>query len=105
MPIAKLLAGRAFDPETTSLLGAAFDKAWQSVKISGSPLADERHAASTREILAKRILTAGHQGEREINRLIEEALTFLTATNEGSAQDADRRILRSPALDHCPIKS
>ncbi len=100
-----VLTGRAFDPETTSLLGAAFDEAWQTVKTSGSPLADERHAASTREILAKRILVAGHQGERDINLLIEEALTFLTATNEGSAQHADRRVLSSAALSRCPIKS
>ena len=32
MPMAKLLSSRAFDPETTSLLGAAFDKAWQTVQ-------------------------------------------------------------------------
>jgi hypothetical protein len=34
MPMAKLLTSRAFDPETTSLLGAAFDKAWQTVQTS-----------------------------------------------------------------------
>jgi hypothetical protein len=56
MPMAKLLTSRAFDPETTSLLGAAFDKAWQTVQTSGSPLAAEKHAAATREILAKKIL-------------------------------------------------
>ena len=32
MPMAKLLSSRAFDPETTSLLGSAFDKAWQTVQ-------------------------------------------------------------------------
>src|SRR6188508_2766142 len=56
MPMAKLLTSRAFDPETTSLLGAAFDRAWQTVQTSGSPLAAEKHAAATREILAKKIL-------------------------------------------------
>jgi hypothetical protein len=65
MPMAKLLTSRAFDPETTSLLGAAFDKAWQTVQTSGSPLAEEKRAAATREILAKKILAAGHRGERD----------------------------------------
>ena len=64
MPMAKLLSSRAFDPETTSVLGAAFDKAWQTVQTSGSPLADEKHAAATREILAKNILAAGHRGRQ-----------------------------------------
>jgi hypothetical protein len=62
MPMAKLLTSRAFDPETTSLLGAAFDKAWQTVQTSGSPLAEEKRAAATREILAKKILAAGSSG-------------------------------------------
>jgi hypothetical protein len=88
MPMAKLLTNRAFDPETTSLLGAAFDRAWDTVKISGSPLADEEHAASTRKILAKRILAAGHRGEREINRLVEEALAHLTTPNGSGAKSA-----------------
>ena len=73
MPMAKLLSRRAFDPETTSLLGAAFDKAWQTVRTSG---ADEKHAAATREILAKNILAAGHRGDRDIDQLVEEALAL-----------------------------
>jgi hypothetical protein len=71
MPMAKLLTSRAFDPETTSLLGAAFDKAWQTVQTSGSPLADEKHTAATREILAKNILAAGDRGERDMKRLVD----------------------------------
>jgi hypothetical protein len=86
MPMAKLLSSRAFDPETTSLLGAAFDKAWQAVQTSGSPLADEKHAAATREILAKNILAAGHRGDRDINQLVEEALALLIISNDTSAR-------------------
>jgi len=86
MPMAKLLSSRAFDPETTSLLGAAFDKAWQTVQTSGSPLADEKHAAATREILAKNILAAGHRGDRDINQLVEEALALLIISNDTSAR-------------------
>jgi len=86
MPMAKLLSSRAFDPETTSLLGAAFDKAWQTVQTSGSPLAAEKHAAATREILAKKILAAGHRGERNMNRLVEEALALLIICKDTSAR-------------------
>ena len=86
MPMAKLLSSRAFDPETTSLLGAAFDKAWQTVQTSGSPLADEKHAAATREILAKNILAAGHRGDRDIDQLVEEALALLIISNDTSAR-------------------
>ena len=86
MPMAKLLTSRAFDPETTSLLGAAFDKAWQTVQTSGSPLAAEKHAAATREILAKKILAAGHRGERNMNRLVEEALALLIICKDTSAR-------------------
>jgi hypothetical protein len=82
------MASRAFDPETTSLLGAAFDKAWQTVQTSGSLLADEKHAAATRELLAKNILAAGHRGDRDINQLVEEALALLINT---SARGADMR--------------
>ena len=86
MPMAKLLSSSAFDPETTSLLGAAFDKAWQTVQTSGSPLADAKHAAATREILAKNILAAGHRGDRDINQLVEEALALLIISNDTSAR-------------------
>jgi hypothetical protein len=86
MPMAKLLTSRAFDPETTSLLGAAFDKAWQTVQTSGSPLSEEKRAAATREILAKKILAAGHRGERDVNRLVEEALALLIICKNTSAR-------------------
>jgi hypothetical protein len=88
MPMAKLLTSRAFDPETTSSLGAAFDKAWQTVQTSGSPLADEKHAAATRELLAKNILAACHRDDRDIKQLVEEALALLINT---STRGADMR--------------
>jgi hypothetical protein len=75
----KLLANGAFDPETTNLLGAAFEGAWQALRVAGSPLADETHAASTREILAKTIIARAQQGERDSQRLVEGALTSLAA--------------------------
>jgi hypothetical protein len=59
MPIASLLANTAFDPETVALLSSAFDTAWDTLQKSGSPLAADGKAASTRELLAKRETSSG----------------------------------------------
>ena len=77
MPMNLLLANKAFDSETTQLLGSAFDAAWETVKASNGPLLDERHVASMRELLAKFIIATVEQGERDLNRLIEKALLRL----------------------------
>ena len=77
MPMSLLLANKAFDTETTQLLGSAFDAAWETVKASNGPLLDERHVASMRELLAKFIIATLEQGERDPNRLIEKALLRL----------------------------
>jgi len=76
-PMNLLLADKAFDAETTQLLGSAFDAAWETVKASNGPLLDERHLASMRELLAKFIIATAEQGERDPNRLIEKALLRL----------------------------
>jgi hypothetical protein len=78
MPIVPLLASAgSFDPEATKILTAAFDTAWQMLKTSGNVLAAEYRAASTRELLAKRIIEMGSQGERNPRRLAEDALAHL----------------------------
>ena len=77
MPIASLLGNAAFDPDTVKLLASAFDTAWNTVKKSGSPLAEDGQAASTRELLAKRIIEMGHKGERDGRRLVDDALAHL----------------------------
>jgi hypothetical protein len=77
MPIASLLADAAFDPDTIELLASAFETAWNAVKKSGSPLAAEDQAASTRELLAKRIIEMGHKGERDRRCLVDDALAHL----------------------------
>jgi hypothetical protein len=76
-PINLLLANKAFDAETTQLLGSAFDAAWATATASNGPLRDERHVASMRELLAKFIIATAEQGERDPNRLIEKALLRL----------------------------
>jgi hypothetical protein len=78
MPIVQLLTSAGFfDPATTKILTAAFDTAWQMLKTSGSVLAADFRAASTRELLAKRIIETGSQGERNAIRLAEDALAHL----------------------------
>ena len=76
MPM-NLVLDKAFDNETTQLLGSAFDAAWETAKASNGSLLDERHVASMRELLAKFIIATAGQGERDPNRLIEKALLRL----------------------------
>jgi hypothetical protein len=78
MPIVRLLTSAGFfDPEATKILTAAYDTAWQMLRTSGNVLAADFRAASTRELLAKRIIETGSQGERNPLRLADDALAFL----------------------------
>ena len=71
------LVPRSFDPEATPLLIAAFERAWETILRSGSPLAGADHAASTRESLAKFIIERVQAGERDLKNLISDALAHL----------------------------
>ena len=77
MPIDDLLRKADFGPQWTKLLTAAFDKAWEKFKSSGSPLADDPCAASTRALLAKRMIEMTQNGERNVNRLVDDGVTYL----------------------------
>jgi hypothetical protein len=78
MPIVPLLTSAGFfDPEATKILTGAFDTAWQTLKTSGSVLAADYRAASTRELLAKRIVETARHGERDPIRLVDDALAHL----------------------------
>ena len=74
MPMDSPLASKAFDAETTSLLGSTFDAAWERVETSDSPPTDKERVPSMRGLLAKFIIGMVEQGERNPNRLIEIAL-------------------------------
>jgi hypothetical protein len=67
----------AFDTETTHLLCAAFDAAWETVLASGTPLDDARQTAAARELLAKHIIEMVRRGERDPQQLVENALRLL----------------------------
>jgi hypothetical protein len=77
MSILPFLARTSFDPDMTAVLTSAFDTAWSRVKSSGSTLAASDTAAATRELLAKTIIAAAQAGERNENRLVENALASL----------------------------
>jgi hypothetical protein len=84
MGMVALFSNAAFDSETTELLGAAFEAAWEKLKTSGSTLAEGSEAAVTRELLAKRIIEMAKRGERNRNRLVESALDHLAKSRAGS---------------------
>lgn len=77
MPIVRLVREAGFKPEDTRILTQAFDEAWDKFKASGSPLAEDACAPSTRALLAKRIVEKAQEGERRLDRLVEDALNYL----------------------------
>jgi hypothetical protein len=77
MPIVPFLANAGFDAETTLLLGSAFDAAWQTAKTAGGGRTDDMRAAAIRDVLARRIIEMGRRGERNRDRLVEDALAHL----------------------------
>jgi hypothetical protein len=60
----RLIQGASFGPETTRLLGLAYERACEGV------VAD----VLVREALAKRIIEAANRGERDVEKLIEYGL-------------------------------
>jgi hypothetical protein len=60
----------AFDPEATESMGLAFEKACRSV-------GNGKQAPLVREVIAKRIIDAASDGERDPDRLCERALAGL----------------------------
>jgi hypothetical protein len=69
----------AFDAETTRLLGAVFDAAWENVLASWAPIS-ARDAAAIRESLAKQIIEMVSSGERDFHRLVREAVRCARAS-------------------------
>ena len=68
--VVALFERTAFDPETISVLEAAYEKARRSLHDKGQP-------ALVQEIIAQRIIAAAQTGERNPEKLCETALTAL----------------------------
>ena len=77
-----------FNAEEIGILTAAFDKAWQLMEGSGAKFESAGHAENVREVLAKHIIEAAKQGERNPQRLIEAALVGLHQTLQIAARQA-----------------
>jgi hypothetical protein len=78
MAIVPLLTQSAFEPEVIDILAAAFESAWATIEKSGSSLASPRYKRVAQEILAKRIIETAQGGERDRQRLSDDAVTYLT---------------------------
>jgi hypothetical protein len=67
-----------FDPEAVMVLSGALDEAWRSLQNRGVHFESRYHVDETREKLAGYILEAAALGERDPNRLREDALMKLS---------------------------
>jgi hypothetical protein len=78
--VRNFLGDDVFDPGTVSILMAAFDSAWQSIRASGARLSEEQ-SELVRATLAKYIIEQARQGELDECRLRDGALLHLAQSN------------------------
>ncbi len=74
MAVLSFFPGPAFDIDATQAMGEAFDRACHSLHDLGQP-------DVVREIIAKRIIDAARDGERDPNELCVHALKTLGFSN------------------------
>ena len=74
------LAG-AFDANEVKTLTDAFDQAWKAVEESQICFSSDAYTNAARELLALRIIEVAQLGERDPNRLRNDALSYLARTN------------------------
>jgi hypothetical protein len=75
-----------FGPDEIPTLVAAFDKAWEAVQAGGAVFDTKAKADTARALLAKHIIAAAKDGERDEARLRDGALVALAQSNLRSAQ-------------------
>jgi hypothetical protein len=71
---------QVFDAEDMQILSAAFDKAWEAAQAGGVIYAKDK-VDLVRAILAKHIIAAAKDGERDHSRLRDGALLALAKSN------------------------
>jgi hypothetical protein len=69
-----------FEPDEVVILLAAFDNAWGAVQASGVRYPADK-LEFVRAILAKHIIAAAMEGERDVRRLRDRALLALAQSN------------------------
>jgi hypothetical protein len=65
----------AFDPDAVAIMSSAFDAALASLN-------DQNKSPTVREIIAKRIIAAAMKGERDPERLRQEAINAISCIAE-----------------------
>ena len=73
-----LIEPERISSDLTPILTTAFDNSWAKFKASGSALAGQGGALSTRDLLAKRIIKTAENGERDTNRLVDDGIAYLS---------------------------
>jgi len=68
--VVELFREAAFDPEAVAVLCAAFEKARKSLHDTGQP-------PVVQEVIARRIIACAQRGERDPDKLCEDALAAL----------------------------
>jgi hypothetical protein len=68
---------RAFDCETLQIMEVALACAWHALMVSGSTLTASFRAEHTRDAPASRIMDAARRGERDIERLRDDAVAHV----------------------------
>jgi hypothetical protein len=77
-----LFEHKPFDPAVCDAMGLAFDSAWQKLLVSGTHLASSIYADVTREALAMHIIERAKTGERDVQRLRDDAVAFVLGALE-----------------------
>lgn len=81
----------AFDDDEVRILTAAFDKAWELVQAGGAKFDTDRDVETARTIIAKHIIEAARQGERDQGRLRDGAVIACTQARLRTAPRGSNR--------------
>ena len=90
MPI-RYAPDTTFDPAVAAMMGRAFEAAWSTLRERGElKLAEEREAWA-KEMIALRIIDEAQRGERDPDRLRDDALTYLGQAISAPAAEQSRQ--------------
>jgi hypothetical protein len=84
-----------FEPDEVQILVAAFDKAWEAVQASSIRYPADK-LESVRAILAKRIIAAAVDGERDLGRLLYAPTGGSLVRSDGCFLDATTSVRSYP---------
>ncbi len=74
-----------FQPEEVAILVAAFDGCWERLLKSGVQYGSDRAMQATRERLGRSIIEMAKRGERDPDRLCEDAMLHMAKWDRAGA--------------------